>query len=51
MNEPFVDFLKDCFMRTYHGDKEHVESAFEGWLENLEVADVIEFGNRAMGAV
>jgi len=49
--EPFLDYLAEVFMRNYHGDKEHYESAFESWLENLEVADMIEHGNRAMGAV
>lgn len=48
MNTPFEDYLASKFMEDYHGDKDHYESAFENWLENLEVGELIEYGNKAM---
>jgi hypothetical protein len=53
---PFEDYLASEFMKEYHGDKEHymdvyagsIEDAFDGWLANLDVSDVIEYGNQAM---
>ena len=48
MTEPFVDYLAEQFMKDYHGDKDHYEDAFEGWLENLDGNELIEYGNRAM---
>lgn len=48
MNEPFIEYLQDQFMKDYHGDKDHVEDAFEGWLENLDNGELIEYGNEAI---
>ena len=47
MTEPFLDYLATEFMKDYHGDKEHHEDAFDGWLSNLDGNDLIEYGNKA----
>jgi hypothetical protein len=44
----FEDYLAVKFMEDYHGDKEHYESAFDGWLENLDGNELIEYGNKAI---
>jgi hypothetical protein len=46
----FEDYLAERFMEEYHGDKDHYEDAFDGWLENLDNAQLIEYGNKAMEA-
>jgi hypothetical protein len=48
MDQPFTDYLAVEFMRGYHGDKEHYENAFDGWLENLDIGQLIEYGDQAM---
>ena len=48
MNNPFENYLAAVFMDDYHGDKDHYEDAFDGWLANLDVDELIEYANRAM---
>lgn len=48
MTHPFEDYLATEFMKEYHGDKEYYEDAFDAWLENLEVGQLLEYGNLAM---
>lgn len=47
-NEPFLNYLASKFLQDYHGDKEHYESAFDGWLENLDNGELIEYGNKSI---
>lgn len=51
MKEQFLDYLAQEFMKDYHGDKEHYDVAFDGWLSNLDGNDLIEYGNRAIEEV
>ena len=44
----FEGYLAEQFMKEYHGDKDHYENAFDGWLENLDNGQLIEFGNLAV---
>lgn len=48
MSEPFVDYLAEQFMKDFRGTKDQYEDAFDGWLSNLDVDEVIEYGNLAM---
>lgn len=45
MNETFEDHLKDIFMNDYIGTKDDVEDAFDGWLSNLEMQEVIDIAD------
>ena len=40
--QSFESYLEDKFMEDYHGDKEHFEDAFNGWLENFDLAIMME---------
>ncbi len=37
-------------MEIYHGDKDAYENAFEAWLENLDVQELIYFADEALKA-
>lgn len=41
----FERYLQEVFMSDYHGDKEHYEDAFDNWLSNLDVQEVIDYAN------
>lgn len=44
----FESYLQDEFMKDYHGDKEHFEDSYEGWLENKDVAEIMELAEKML---
>jgi hypothetical protein len=47
-NDKFEEYLKDVFFEQYHGTDDDSPDAFDNWLSNLDVDELIAFGNRAM---
>ena len=41
----FEDFLGMKAMADYHGDKDHWENYFEGFLEDLQIDDMIKYAD------
>lgn len=48
MSLPFEDFLKDIHAREYMGTDDDMPDAFEHWLSNLDLEDIIGYGNQAL---
>jgi len=44
--QTFEEYLSEQFMKEYHGDKEHYESAFDFWLTELQIDDVIKLAQQ-----
>ena len=42
----FEEYLQDIFMTSYGGIKETLDDAFEGWLQQLDVQELIDYGQR-----
>ena len=51
MIKNFEEYLATEFMKEYHGDKEHYETAFEGWLENKDGNDLIQYAEVAISEI
>ena len=43
MRLTFNEFLEEKFMETYIGTKDNAEGAFDNWLENLDLQEVIDY--------
>ena len=48
-NKLFDEYLEEYWFRDYHGTKDDAEASYERWLTTLDVNDVIELGDKAMG--
>ena len=44
----FEDFLKDKHAEQYHGLDDDMPDAFEHWLSNLDVDELIKFADEAI---
>ena len=42
---PFDDYLRDLHANDYHGRDDDMPDEFERWLTNLDLQDVIDYGN------
>lgn len=42
-NQTFEQFLADKHMENYHGCDDDAPDAFDGWLENLEIQEVMDY--------
>lgn len=45
LNNSFEEYLKNIFTEGYIGVGDEVEDKYEQWVENLDVAEVIDYGN------
>jgi len=45
---PFEDFLQSMHAKDYHGTDDDMTDDYENWLTNLEIDDVISYGNQAL---
>jgi hypothetical protein len=43
---PFEDYLKDIHAQDYIGLDDDMSDSFEAWLENLQIDDLIDYGNK-----
>jgi hypothetical protein len=43
---PFEEFLQDIHARDYHGTDDDMPEAYEAWLTDLQVDDIIGYGNQ-----
>lgn len=41
-NMTFESYLQEEFMKEYHGVKDDYENAYDAWLSNLDVQEVID---------
>ena len=41
----FEDFLKDKHAEDYHGTDDDMPDAFDGWVSELDVDELIEYAN------
>lgn len=50
MNKPttFEDYLKEIHAREYMGTDDNMPDAFDGWLENVQVGDLIAYAEIAI---
>lgn len=44
----FESFLQHKFLEEYHGDKEHFEDAYETWLSELDIQEVIDYAEECV---
>lgn len=43
---PFEDFLKEKHAEDYHGTDDDMPDAFEAWVTDMQVDDLIGLGNQ-----
>lgn len=43
---PFEDYLREVHAEDYIGLDDDMSDAFEGWLESLQIDDLIDYGNK-----
>lgn len=43
-HQTFENYLQDEFLKDYEGIKDDCEDAFDGWLANKDVAEMLELG-------
>lgn len=43
---PFEDFLKEKHAEDYHGTDDDMSDAFDAWLTDMQVDDLIGLGNQ-----
>lgn len=44
MKKSFEEFLQEEFMKQFTGTKDQVEVAEEHWFEQLDVSELIDYG-------
>jgi len=44
----FEDYLKEVHAKNYHGTDDNMPDAFEAWVSELEVGDVIKYAEEAL---
>lgn len=45
MKKNFEEFLQEEFMKQFTGTKDQVEVAEEHWFEQLDISELIEYGD------
>lgn len=50
-NKTFEDFLGDQHAKDYAGLDDDMQDDYEEWLGNLDIEEMIEFGNQAMQSI
>ena len=43
--ETFEDFLKDWHAKDYHGTDDNMPDAFDNWLLDIGIEDILKFGD------
>ena len=43
---PFEDYLKEVHAQDYIGTDDDMSDGFESWLEDLQIDDLIDYGNK-----
>ena len=46
----FEDYLKDIHAKNYMGTDDNMSDSFEHWLSNLDVQEMLDFGEQAMNS-
>lgn len=41
----FNEYLEDSFMEEYTGIKDNVEDAYDCWLQNLDIDELIDYAD------
>ena len=44
----FEDYLKEIHAKQYRGTDDQMPDDFQNWMEDLDNAELIEYGNQAM---
>jgi hypothetical protein len=44
-HQSFTDYLEELFMKDYIGTKDRFEDDFDRWLEEKDVAQMMDLGN------
>ena len=48
MKYPFEEFLKDIHAKSYAGTDDDMQDDYEKWLSNLDIEQIIRYGNQAL---
>ena len=46
----FENYLKDIHARNYMGTDDNMSDSFDHWLSNLDVEEILDFGNQAISS-
>jgi len=46
----FEDYLKDIHARNFMGTDDNMSDSFEQWLSNLDVQEMLDFGEQAINS-
>ena len=41
----FTEYLEEQFFLDFHGTKDQCEDAFDGWLANLDIEELIDYAD------
>lgn len=46
MKQTFEEFLQDKHMEDYHGTDDDAPDAYEAWVSNLDIQEVIDYAEK-----